>query len=98
MPRRPWIRRILGLVASLLLIGVMGGCGTSNQVTFTNVSDTWLNVRFFVASAHGSNQLVSRKKFQVKPGETAHFTIRRASSRGEAALVHLQVQPLTPSW
>lgn len=82
-----------------MLAGVMGGCGTGNQVTFTNVSDSWVNVRFFVEGDRGSRKLVSKKKFQIKPGETAEFSVnRKTNGYGESALVHLQVQAVTPSW
>ena len=77
----------------------MGGCSTGNNVTFTNVSDSWVSVRFFVESGRGSRKLVSKKKFQIQPGETAQFSVdRKTNGRGESALVHLQVQTVTPSW
>ncbi len=82
-----------------MLVGVMGGCSTGNKVTFTNVSDSWVSVRFFVEADRGSRKLVSKKKFQIKPGETAEFSVnRKTNGHGESALVHLQVQTITPSW
>ncbi len=82
-----------------MLIGVMGGCSAGNKVTFTNVSDSWVSVRFFVEADRGSRKLVSKKKFQIKPGETAEFSVnRKTNGHGESALVHLQVQIVTPSW
>ena len=77
----------------------MGGCSTGNQVTLTNVSNSWVNVRFFVEADRGSRKLVSKKKFQIQPGETAKFSVdRKTNGHGESALVHLQVQTITPSW
>jgi hypothetical protein len=99
MARRLWFRRLAGLAAAALLAGGLGGCAGSNKVTFTNVSDSWLNVRFFVSTARGSNELKSRRRFQVKPGETARFAISRgATGRGGGRLVHMQVEAVTPSW
>ena len=82
-----------------MLEGVMGGCSTGNQVTLTNVSESWVSVRFFIEANRGSRKLVSKKKFQIRPGETAEFSIdRKTNGHGESALVHLQVQTVTPSW
>ncbi|MCH7798854.1 MAG: hypothetical protein IID28_10485 [Planctomycetes bacterium] len=73
MARRRSIPGFVSLAACLMLAGVMGGCGTGNQI--------------------------SKKKFQIKPGETAEFSVnRKTNGYGESALVHLQVQAVTPSW
>lgn len=96
MARRHWIRRLAGLTAVAFLAGGLGGCTGSNKVTLTNVSDSWLNVRFFVSTAQGSNELASRRRFQVKPGETAKFAI--SHNTGSGRLVHMQVETVTPSW
>ena len=93
------MRGIVSLAACLALAAVMGGCGTSHQVTFTNVSDSWLGLRFFVGTGADSNELLSQRKFQVGPGDTSKFSIsRKMDYSGEIALVHLQVQTVTPSW
>ena len=98
MPRRLGIRRFAVMCACVAVLGALGGCSAPGDVTFTNVSESWLNVRFFVESGTGSDELVSKRNFQVRPGETTRFKIRRKSSRGTAALVHMQVQNVTPSW
>ncbi len=99
MARRLWIRRLAGLAASVVLAGGLGGCGSSNKVTFTNVSDSWLNVRFFAGTARDSNNLISKRKFQVKPGETVKFAVtRKPNRRGNSRLVHMQVETVGPSW
>ncbi len=93
------IRSIVSVAAYVNLAGVMGGCSSSHQVTFTNVSESWLDLRFFVGTGQDSNELVSQKKFQVEPGETTQFSVsRKIDFRGETALVHLQVQAVKASW
>ena len=99
MARGRSIPGFVALAAVLMLVCVMGGCSTGNKVTFTNVSDSWVSVRFFVEAGRGSRKLVSKKKFQIQPGETVDFAVdRKTNGRGESALVHLQVQTVTPSW
>ena len=99
MARRHWIRRLAGMAVAVTLIGGLSGCVGSNKVTFTNVSDSWVNVRFFVGKAQGSTELTSNRKFQVKPGETAKFAVSvNASGRSSDRLVHMQVEAVKPSW
>jgi hypothetical protein len=99
MARRLWFRRPAGLAVAAFVAGGLGGCTGSNKVTLTNVSDSWLNVRFFVSTAEGSNELTSKRRFQVKPGETARFAISRGSGGGGTGrLVHMEVETVTPSW
>jgi hypothetical protein len=99
MASRFWIRRLAGVAAGVLLASGLGGCVGANKVTFTNVSESWLNVRFFVGTAHGSNELKSKRKFQIKPGETVKFAVtRKATGQSNDRLVHMQVETVTPSW
>jgi hypothetical protein len=100
MGPRNRIRRLARLAACVIVAGCLSGCGASNKVTFTNVSESWLNVRFFVGTTQGSTELLSKRTFQVKPGETAKFAITRSKSNrtGEHRLVHVQVEAVTPSW
>ncbi len=93
------IRRIASLTACLALAGTLAGCSSSNKVTFTNVSESWVSVRFFVGTGNGSTELASKKQFQIRPGETARFSVpSRTYSSGEPRLVHMKVQAVTPSW
>ena len=95
MARRLRIARLATLAGCLALLG---GCTSSNTITFTNVSESWLDVRFYVGKA-GQTELASRRKFQVQPGQTAKFKVNRsANMRGFTPLVHMQVQSVTPSW
>jgi hypothetical protein len=99
MACRHWKRRLAGLVAGVILAGGLCGCSGAKKVTLTNVSESWLNVRFFVGRAQGSNQLASKRQFQIKPGETAKFAVsRKATGRGNDRLVHMMVENVTPSW
>ncbi len=95
MSRRP----LISLAAACLVAGAgLSGCDSASSVTFTNVSDSWLEVRFFVGKRPGSEQLVSQRTFQVRPSETTKFKVHRRASRGNTSLVHMQVQQVTPSW
>ncbi len=99
MARRFITRRVGWLALGLTVLAVLSGCLPSNNVTFTNVSDSWLNVRFFVGY-EGSNELVSEHRFQVAPGETARFRVRGQSNMLDTPppLIHMQVETVTPSW
>ena len=86
-------------IASLTVCLALAGCSSPNKITFTNVSESWVSVRFFVGTGHGSTELVSKKQFQIRPGETARFSVPSTRySSGEPRLVHLKVQAVTPSW
>ena len=99
MAYRLWISRFASLAACLTLAGGLAGCSSANVITFTNVSDTWIDVRIFIAKNPNSQLLVSKRKFQIKPGVTTEFNVgRSANRRGQSPLVHMQVQPVTPSW
>lgn len=79
------------------------GCGSSRSITFTNVSDSWLNVNYFVASPEtGSDSIlmISEKAIQVSPGQTATYSLSRNSNyaKDRSSLVHIRVRPVTPSW
>ena len=107
------LRRIGMLAGCVALTGIMGGCFSSKKVAFTNVSDSWLNVRFYVANPEmeamnqepseapsDSPQFLAEGKLQVQPGETANYILTRNpnySGQGEK-IVHIQVEPVTPSW
>ncbi len=87
-PGTAWISAGLACTAAL------AGCWMFKPVQFTNVSDTWLSVRFYAGDPQrgdGPNRLVSRRAYEIAPGRTVRFT---PSGR----LVHLRVTPVTPSW
>lgn len=106
------ITRLGAMVGCLALSGLMTGCFGSNQVAFTNVSDSWLNVRFFVANPDAKptagdstpgdpSAFIAQGKLQVQPGETAKYKLSRNpnySGQGDSKIVHIQVEPVTPSW
>jgi hypothetical protein len=96
--RRHWTRHLAALAAVVTLAAGLDGCTSSSRVTLTNVSDSWISVRFFVGKLD-STELSSRRAFQIQPGETAKFAVsRNATGRASDRLVHLQVESVTPSW
>lgn len=81
-------------MTAIAVTAVLTGCANSG-VRFTNVSDTWLNVSFFVGTSEigpdAPEDLYRCKSMQVEPGETARYT-----PAGD--LVHIQVQAVSPTW
>ena len=82
------------MVAALVAVPVLTGCVDSG-VRFTNVSDTWLNVSFYVGTSEipsdKPGDLYRQKSLQVEPGETARY-------KPSGSLVHVQVETVTPTW
>ena len=92
--RRPWVPRIVLLPALVVTAGVLTGCVPAS-IRFTNVSDTWLNVSFYVAKAGDPSEepkdLYRMDSLQVEPGDSARY-------RSSGELVHIQVETVTPTW
>lgn len=92
--RRPWVQRIVFVPAFVVTAGVLTGCLKSG-LRFTNVSDTWLNVSFYVAEdgdpSKEPKDLYRQASLQVEPGDTAVY-------RPDAGLMHIQVETVTPTW
>jgi len=78
----------------LAVAAVLTGCQKSG-VRFTNVSDTWLNVSFYVGASKNQadepEDLYRSKSLMVEPGETVRF-------KPAGDLVHIQVETATPTW
>ena len=83
------------------------GCNSSQPrgVTFTNFSESWLNVNYFVEVLEQDElsdtiELVSANTIQVPPGETVNYRLTRNSNyrKDGSQLVHIRVLPVTPSW
>lgn len=95
MSRRVWTNRFALLSGFLVLASGLTGCDLFRGVKFTNASDSWLNVRFFVGATdiptEGINELYRQRTLQVKPGESASYSPSRS-------LVHIQVETVTPTW
>ena len=97
MPPRISIKRVAALLGCATLCWGMGGClPWSKSVRFTNVSKTWLNVRFYAGEASVTDGqpalLASRRAYQVGPGGSVAF------SPSSKSMVHVQVEPVTASW
>jgi hypothetical protein len=90
---RLWVRRVV-VIPALAAVAVLTGCQKSG-VRFTNVSDTWLNISFYVGGSEipsdEPDDMYRRKTFMVEPGETVRY---KPSGR----LVHVQVETATPTW
>jgi hypothetical protein len=98
------------------MLGILGGCSStggfvnpfthssSNSVTFTNQTDTALNVGFFIAYDHPTadpqDEFLGRDRVQVGPGDTVRYPLTKNPyyDPDHTPLVHLQVQPVTASW
>jgi len=92
--RRPLVQRIVLVPAFVVIAVVLTGCVQSG-LRFTNVSDTWLNVSFYVGEAGDPSKepkdLYHQDSLQVEPGDTAVY-------RTSGDLVHIQVETVTPTW
>ncbi len=86
------------------LAGGLSGCATSSSIEITNVSDSWLNVRFFVGTpgtaTKKSHEFIANSKLQIKPGGRARYQLSRNPnySKETQPLVHIEVKPVSPSW
>ena len=112
MTFRTRIHRAGLALGAICAVTMLGGCFGSNKVAFTNVSDSWLNVRFYVqdpanieydeyGEPMNTPAFVSAKKIQIEPGETAMYSVSNSSgfhSKTQDLLVHIQIEPVTPSW
>jgi hypothetical protein len=78
----------------MAVVGGLGGCSRS-AIKFTNVSDSWLNVSYFVGSTDATEpspgDLYRRRALQVEPGDSANY-------RPTRNLVHIQVEEVGPTW
>lgn len=85
------------LVGGLAVVSVLGGCQLFGGLKFTNVSDTWLNVRYYVGpkdedgQADATRVLYRHHEAQVRPGTSVNY-------RPPEDLVHVQVETVTPTW
>ena len=96
MACRYWTMRMASLTAAAAVVCGTGGCSFARSIQFTNVSESWLNVRYYVGEKDAPGPeavtpLYWKKTQQVKPGDTARYTPPRS-------LVHIQVESVTPSW
>jgi hypothetical protein len=86
--------RLAFMAIGIAVAGGLGGC-TRSGIRFTNVSDSWLNVRFYVASRDtpesGATNLYRQRQLQFEPGASTCY-------RPPWNLVHIQVQEVSPTW
>ena len=73
MTNRIWSRRLGSFVGAIVLLAMLGGCSNSNKVAFTNVTDSWLNVRFFIQDANPTSETVTAANFETT-GNDAPWT------------------------
>lgn len=94
MAPRFWIKRFASPLIGVATAIALTGCSMTG-IKFTNVSDAWLNVKFYVGmtdtATEGTNGLYQQRAIQVEPGESIIF-------RPSRDLVHLQVESVSPTW
>lgn len=107
MTRSNTLRRFIFIVFVIMLSAFQLGCNSSRPrgVTFTNFSQSWLNVNYFVEGLEQDEtsdtiELISVNNIQVPPGETVNYQLTRNSNyrKDGNQLVHIRVLPVTPSW
>ncbi len=91
-------------LVGVLAVAAAGLGGCTSGVSMDNQSDTWLNVRYYVATpseAHaGSMEFVSVGRQQIKPGSISSFDLTSHpgfSPEGDS-VVHVLVEPISPTW
>ena len=95
---------VVRLAGAAVLVSGLTGCSLSSLfggVKFTNVSDSWLNVRYYtgtVPEVDGTDKpaddpqvLYRHKVLQVEPGNSVDY-------RPPDDLVHIRVETVTPTW
>ncbi len=91
---RPWMQRLASPLIGLATVVVLTGCSVSG-IKFTNVSDAWLNVQFYVGTTdtatEGTNDLYHQRAIQIEPGQSAMY-------RPPRNLVHIGVETVSPTW
>ncbi len=89
-------RRLAVVLLGVVCVATLGGCAWDKNIRFTNVSTSWVQVRFYVrdkgTSPQSSAELVGRRTVRIAPGGSASYVPYRAN------LVHVQVEPVTASW
>ena len=94
MSRGVWMSRVTSVAVGIAVVSGLSGCSRSS-IKFTNVSDSWLNVRFYVgstdASAPSPRDLYRQRALQFEPGASDDY-------RPPWNLVHIQVEEVSPTW
>ncbi len=94
------ISRVARPVIGVAVVCVLGGCNLFGGLKFTNVSDSWLNVRYYVGpterpdteqAGQKARVLYRHQEVQVRPGSSVSY-------RPPEDLVHVQVQTVSPTW
>lgn len=93
-------RTVVGALA--VLAAGLGGCTSS--VSMDNQSDSWLNVRYYVATPNGdeaeSVEFVAVGRQQIEPGSSSSYDLtgNPSFSPEGGSVVHVQVEPAAASW
>ncbi|MCH8271219.1 MAG: hypothetical protein IH985_08440 [Planctomycetes bacterium] len=85
-------------------LGLVGLCGCQATVSMNNGSDSWLDVRYYVANPPseegGAWNFIAIGRQQIKPESSAAYTLTDNpdySPDGES-VVHVLVEPTSPTW
>ena len=107
--QRNAVRTILPILGLALLLG-LGGCESPTTMTLTNVSDTYMNVAFFVEqptqtqnfveTADDTPTFIGGEVLQVPTGGSVKYTLSKVARYrvDSGRRVHIKVQPVSPSW
>ena len=94
MSRGVWMSRVTSVAVGIAVVSGLSGCSRSS-IKFTNVSDSWLNVQFYVGSTEASapcpSDLYRQRALQIEPGVSADY-------RPSWNLVHIRVEEVSPTW
>ena len=94
-------RRTLAVTLGLAAAG-LAGCTTS--VSMNNQSDTWLDVRYYVATPSENSphtlQFVAVGRQQIEPGSSGSYdlTMNPSYNPDGESIVHVFVEPTAASW
>lgn len=91
-------------LVGVLAVAATGLAGCTSGVSMDNQSDTWLNVRYYVATPssgdEGAMEFVSVGRQQIEPGTSSSFDLTSNpsfSTEGES-VVHVLIEPVSATW
>jgi len=108
-------RTLKSIFCGLTLLIVLGGCSSTGsgfagmfrsktKVAFSNMTDSWLSVRFYVAE-DAENPALAKSflggdAIKVQPGQTGHYSLRSNPNYNNSSMpvIHAEVTKVVASW